>query len=253
MAHKTKDKGDLAVAHVMADLRQHHIIPCLPISEHLPFDMIAVMPDMATLVRLQVKYRESDNGAIIIAFRSNFYDSKRIYSKAVNFDELDAYAGYIANTQQVSYFRVEELPEDASTITLRFQPPKNSQRKGVNLVSEYTNPMRIAAVCSTTASLELRHVSPFDELAIAHATVWLQRQGIHPHYPTSQYVPFDLVGVEADMKTIKRYRIGYDKVQYTPYADKFMIYNSTLLQFECLDAPEILKRWDIVESSEIAS
>jgi hypothetical protein len=33
--HLTKDKGDLAVAHVIADLRAHGIIPCLPLSEHL--------------------------------------------------------------------------------------------------------------------------------------------------------------------------------------------------------------------------
>jgi hypothetical protein len=251
MRHKTKDKGDLAVAHVIADLRQHNIIPCLPISEHLPFDMIAVMPDMATLIRLQVKYRESKtNGAIVIEFRSNYYDSQRIYSKAVNFDELDAYAGFIGNTGQVSYFRIEELPENASTITLRFQLPKNNQRKGVNLVDDFTNPLQIAAAWGTPTGFEMRTVSPFDEIAIAHATAWLQQQGIHPHYPTSQYAPFDLVGVESDMKTIIRYRIGYDTVQYTPYADKFIIYDSASKELRFVDDVDAIEHARI---SEIAS
>lgn len=46
MSHQTKDKGDLAILMAIADLRRHGIITCLPISEHLPFDMVAVMPNM---------------------------------------------------------------------------------------------------------------------------------------------------------------------------------------------------------------
>jgi hypothetical protein len=55
MRHKTKDKGDLGVAKTIPDLLNHQIRCCVPLSEHLPFDLIAVMPDFATLRRVQVK------------------------------------------------------------------------------------------------------------------------------------------------------------------------------------------------------
>ncbi|MCI0348076.1 MAG: group I intron-associated PD-(D/E)XK endonuclease, partial [Acidobacteriales bacterium] len=77
MAHHTKDKGDLAVAKVIAHLLEHNIRVCRPLSEHLPFDFIAVMPDMCTLRRVQVKYREARDGAVHVVFRSNYYDSKK--------------------------------------------------------------------------------------------------------------------------------------------------------------------------------
>ncbi len=250
--HKTKDKGDLAVAHVMADLRRHNIIPCLPLSEHLPFDMIAVMPDMATLVRLQVKYRESrDDGAVEVVFRSNYYDSKRIYSKAVNFDELDAYAVYIANTQQIGYFRVEELPEKASSITLRFEPPKNGQHKYVKPVETYINPLRIAANVGAVVPLAMRPVSVDDETAVARAALWLQEQGIRPHFPTSLYVPFDLVGVASDMKTIKRYRVGYNAVHYTPYADEFVVYDAQTDNLMCIHATEAVRDKRVLHAARL--
>ena len=127
--HATKDKGDLALVQTIADLRQHGILTCLPLSEHLPFDLIAVMPDMTTLVRVQVKFRGSSRyGTIQVEFKNNYYDSKKIYSKPVDFDEIDAYAVYIPDIDRVCYFRVADLPSNASSLTLRFEPPKNNQK-----------------------------------------------------------------------------------------------------------------------------
>ncbi len=70
--HKTKDKGDLGVAKTIPHLLEYGIRSCLPLSEHLPFDLIAVMPDFTTLRRVQVKYRTLKNGMIAISFRSNY-------------------------------------------------------------------------------------------------------------------------------------------------------------------------------------
>lgn len=59
MRHKTKDKGDLAVAKTIAHLLEHNIRCCLPLSEHLPFDLIAVMPDMKSLRRIRAGFQGS--------------------------------------------------------------------------------------------------------------------------------------------------------------------------------------------------
>ena len=40
--HRTKDKGDLGVACVITDLMKAGIQVSLPLSEHLPFDLIAI-------------------------------------------------------------------------------------------------------------------------------------------------------------------------------------------------------------------
>jgi hypothetical protein len=72
MRHITKDKGDLGVAKTIPHLLEYGIRSCVPLSEHLPFDLIAVMPDFMTLRRVQVKYRKiARRGCIELNFRSN--------------------------------------------------------------------------------------------------------------------------------------------------------------------------------------
>lgn len=45
MAHHTKDKGDQGIGFTIANLIQHGIGICVPLSEHLPFDLFACYPD----------------------------------------------------------------------------------------------------------------------------------------------------------------------------------------------------------------
>ena len=47
-------------------------------------------------------------------------------------------------------------------------------------------------------------------------------------YPRSIYMPFDLLGISSDTRTITRYRIGYERVQYTQYADEFILYEANI-------------------------
>lgn len=225
--HKTKDKGDLALLKVMADLRQYGILTCLPLSEHLPFDLIAVMPDMTTLVRIQVKYRSGTQyGTVLVEFKNNYYDSKKIYSKPVDFDEIDAYAVYIPDIDRACYFRVADLLSNASSLTLRFEPPKNNQKKGVHLVKDFLNPFIIAPHNHETVPLFRRGSSLEDEIAISKFASYLQEKHIYPFYPRSSFAPFDLIGVSSDTKSILRYRIGYERVEHTPHADIFVRYQA---------------------------
>src|SRR5215207_8634834 len=125
MRHKTKDKGDLGVAKTIPHLLAHGIRCCVPLSEHLPFDLIAVMPDFTTLRRVQVKYRKiARRGCIELNFRSNYYDAKRIYSQLVDWDEIDCYAVFSPETGEIYYLNVDEIPQDMVTLTLRIEPTK---------------------------------------------------------------------------------------------------------------------------------
>jgi hypothetical protein len=223
MRHKTKDKGDLAVAKTIAHVLEHDIRCCLPLSEHLPFDLIAVMPDMRTLRRVQVKYRAMRFGAVEFAFRGNYYNSKQIYSVPVNLENIDVYALYCPDTSKVYYLRVNEIPADALTMMLRIESPKNGQMKRVWWAKDFLDPYRIAPFGQITLALR-RKVEDKDEVAIAKVIVDLTAQGIQPCIPQSQYTPFDLVAVMPDMMTMYRLRVGYGSVLREEEADYYAIY-----------------------------
>ncbi|MCL4253229.1 MAG: hypothetical protein KJ043_05560 [Anaerolineae bacterium] len=226
MSHQTKDKGDLAVLMALADLRRHGIITCLPISEHLPFDMVAVMPDMTMLVRLQVKYRKTNTvGTIHLPFRSNYYDSKKIYSKHVDLSHLDSYAVYSPETNQVYYIRIDELLEDAKAITLRLNPPKNHQKTRIWYAENFINPMRLAN-SNHIANFNNQPICQVNEQAIDFVMLDLIQQNIQPMLPRSTYLPFHLIGICEDMKTLIRYRIGMNEVETNPFVDIYAIYSS---------------------------
>ncbi|MEM9954742.1 MAG: group I intron-associated PD-(D/E)XK endonuclease [Chloroflexota bacterium] len=237
LRHSTKDKGDLALIKVIADLRQHGILCCLPLSEHLPFDLVAVMPDMKTLIRVQVKYRSAvKSGFVKVEFRSNYYDSQKIYSKPVDFTEIDAYAIYIPDVDEVCYFRVDALHKDASTLTLRFEPPKNNQRKGVNLVEDFADPRLIARQLRIhSVNLACRQRTMQDELALSRFIVYLQEHNQYPLLSNSMYTPFDLITVESDMQTMTRYSVFNESMRPQIHVDK-------LVQFtEDMEIPLILE------------
>lgn len=56
-SHHTKSKGDSGLGFVIADLLSRGVQVALPISEHLPFDCIAISIG-GCLCRLSVKYRK---------------------------------------------------------------------------------------------------------------------------------------------------------------------------------------------------
>ncbi|MGH7174144.1 MAG: group I intron-associated PD-(D/E)XK endonuclease, partial [Gemmataceae bacterium] len=69
MGHHTKEKADLAVAMVIADAAKVGIKACIPITEHLPFDLVLVNAD-CELRRVQVRHAKSKNNRFRIRLRS---------------------------------------------------------------------------------------------------------------------------------------------------------------------------------------
>jgi hypothetical protein len=226
MAHHTKDKGDLAVAKTIAHLLAHDIRVCTPLSEHLPFDLIAVMPDMVTLKRVQVKYRAMKYGAVEFPFRANYFNSKRIYSVAVDLTHLDSYALFCPDNEQVYYLRSDEVPEGALSISMRVNPSKNGQTKNIWWAQNFVNPLRMEIQPINTAALTRRGVSEQDEIAVAAVMADLSMRGLQPCPALSQYLPFDLIAVHADMKTLQRVRVGYGTVDRCAYGDIHAVYDT---------------------------
>jgi hypothetical protein len=133
MKHHTKDKGDKGVGNVIADLLDKGLQVCLPISEHLPFDLIAVRED-STLLKISVKYRQAVDGRIQVPFRSSYSDSKGTYVKKIDKSLIDIMAIYCPNTRKVYYINPNDFGE---YVVLRTTLPKNNQTKGVHFAENY--------------------------------------------------------------------------------------------------------------------
>ena len=89
------------------------------------------------------------------------------------------------------------------------------------MVEDYVNPQRIAT-CLDIAPSKQRVTSENDEIAVSQIIVDLLKQNIQPIIPNSLFIPFDLIGVLPDMKTLYRYRISSSSAQDMSYADCFV-------------------------------
>lgn len=143
MRHHTKDNGDIGVAQVLADLTKKGFYICLPLAEHLPFDMIAVSPDLKRMKRLRVKYRsKTKNGVVEVSLRQTASNANGFYHKSINLDEIDAVAIYCPNTDECYYVPAAELEGYTSVFALRLD--ETTQRQpAVRYARDYQSPSGI--------------------------------------------------------------------------------------------------------------
>lgn len=111
MQHHTKDKGDLALYKTMAVLSEAGLQVALPVSEHLPFDLVIVRPDFS-LLKAQVKYcgGYKSPGVIYCDTRSTGWtNGKGFYSKHVDTSLVDVYCVYSPETKDVYFIKTTEI------------------------------------------------------------------------------------------------------------------------------------------------
>ena len=133
MRHHTKDKGDKGTGNVIADLLSKGIQVCLPLSEHLPFDLIAVKQD-GSLLRVSVKYRTLKKGSVYVVFSSSYSDSHGVHTKEVDKNLIDLLAIYCPETKEVYYVKPTNFDR---SVTLRIEESKNNQTKGIHFAKDY--------------------------------------------------------------------------------------------------------------------
>lgn len=115
--HHTKDKGDIAVAEVIADLTRKGVVVFVPaVSEHLPFDLVAYKD--GRLLRIQCKYSSSGN----VSAGTNWADRHGSHKRMYTADDFDYYAVYLPDVSKVVYPSIEfagcyisvEVPKSAT-------------------------------------------------------------------------------------------------------------------------------------------
>lgn len=126
VAHHTKDKGDLGVAKVHADLVGKRFTVLFPATEHAPFDLVAYAD--GEFHRLQVKYRSARAGAVTVKFRSMWADRNGTHITPTDKGTIDTVCIYCPETDECYY--VQPAAHGAS-VTLRIAPSKNGQQAGV--------------------------------------------------------------------------------------------------------------------------
>lgn len=168
-----------------------------------------------------MKYRKL---AIDLRFRSNYYDSKKIYSKPIDLSKIDGFAIYNPETNSMYYLSSVAMQNKAKSITLRIRSSGNNQKHGVWLANDFRNPYDMMPMLSDKViNLTRQHHSVEDESAISLVIADLMKQGVQSLLPQSAYLPSSLLGICKDMKTLMRYRVGIDELETNPYVDIYEI------------------------------
>jgi len=136
----TNQKGQIGLACVIKDLTDIGCELFLPIHDYSDVDLIA-MVDGSTF-RIQVKYRNSRNGRIIIPLHS-VVNGKKI---AINRTMIDMWAVYCPEIDKVLYIPVSASSNHKSEFSVRLTPPENtiqSNRCHSPDYKEFLNPIDI--------------------------------------------------------------------------------------------------------------
>ena len=132
-AHHTKDKGDLGVAKVFADLVEKGFGLLFPATEHAPFDLVAY-DEAGRFIRVQVKYRAARAGVIQLAFNSTWSDRHGVHKRPMDKASVDVVAIYCPDVDQCFYVDPSRV---GGGVTLRLEPAANCQMVGVRYADQF--------------------------------------------------------------------------------------------------------------------
>ena len=131
--HHTKDKGDLGVAHAIADLAEQGFVVLTAFCEHAPFDLVGYRD--GTFTRVQVKYRAlSTSGTIDVQFRSTWSDSNGTYARPLDKQEVDVVCLYCPDTRACYYVDPKRFRR---SVSLRVIPSRNRQERNVLVADDF--------------------------------------------------------------------------------------------------------------------
>ena len=143
---ESKEKGDLALAKVISKLYESNIKVALPISEHLPFDLIAI-DNNCNLYKISVKYRKIDkHGSIEIPLRQISCNSKGYKIKKADLSEINIFCVYCPDINQVLFVKSQEVKESnvKNLFIIRVSEPIiHKNLKTIRNYKNYLNPLSV--------------------------------------------------------------------------------------------------------------
>lgn len=110
----TAQKGQIGLGKVIADLVGKGYTLFFPMSEHASIDLV-VSDNKSKLVRLQIKYREANEGVVDVSFDS-VVKGKRV---RINLDGIDGFDIYNLNVDKVFYFHKNDIDLEKTRFLFR--------------------------------------------------------------------------------------------------------------------------------------
>lgn len=145
---ETKEKGDIGLTQIIANLQLKGISAALPLSEHLPFDLIAI-DNQARLARVSIKYRKLNKyNSLEVPLRTISSNARGYQVKVCDLNEVDAFAIYCPDNQKCYYISAKYLTEYKTTMLIRTEAPNHKYKEGslrFNWGSDFEDPFKIFA------------------------------------------------------------------------------------------------------------
>jgi hypothetical protein len=132
-AHHTKTKGDLGVLAAELDLFEKGFLLLKPQTEHAPFDLVAYRD--GRFYRVQVKYRAIVRGQIAFCLSTCWADKHGTHTVPIDKQSIDLVCIYCPDTRRCYYIDPFAVKK---TVILRFEPPRNNQRKWITWANDCT-------------------------------------------------------------------------------------------------------------------
>jgi len=122
--HHTKEKGDHGNIEIIADLARKGLKIMVPLSEHLPFDLVAFDSNSGKLYKIQSKYKAMRDGKISVKLRTSYATKNGCVSNRYEIGSFDIMAIYCPELNKVLYCKESDLQRLNNSLTIRVTEPK---------------------------------------------------------------------------------------------------------------------------------
>jgi hypothetical protein len=126
-----KTKGTISEQFIIAHIMSLGFDVSVPVGDNLRYDLI--VDDGKKLYRVQSRTGRSHNGCIVSGLSSSRLNTKSMYKKFFTEIDIEFFALY----HEGSVYIVPIHEANRTEITLRVEPPKNGQTKGVRWAKDY--------------------------------------------------------------------------------------------------------------------
>ena len=186
--HHTKNKGDLGVAHAIADLADKGWRVLLPMTEHEAFDLVAYRD--GSFLRVQVRYRALVDGCIPVTFTTSWADRHGTHTLHMDRQAVDVMCVYCPDTKRCYY--VDPKACGRRVVSLRVVPTANKQRRGIRWADDYVDlpdplaqPGKSKFLLRTRSLVRIQQGSRSSRVREGHPPTWNLTQRA---WPVSQSV-----------------------------------------------------------------
>ena len=134
MLAETKSKGDIAESRCLYELIKLGYNISIPYGDNCRYDLIVDINNV--LLRIQVKFSSQiNNESLFFTLKSSSNHTTNKHYSVYN-GQIDGFLLYHSLTDKVYVVSIEEVDKQKS-LTLRIQPTKNNQTKGIKIAKDY--------------------------------------------------------------------------------------------------------------------